>query len=543
MSYGNFKIPQPINEPVLNYIAGSSEKQAVKEALKQAKSQEIDVPMYIGSEKIRTGKKVKMSPPHDHQYVLGHFHEGGASHVHDAIEAALAAKESWAKLSWEHRAAIFLKAADLIAGPYRAKINAATMLGQSKNIYQAEIDATCEYIDFLKFNATYMEEIYSQQPKSSAGVWNRMEYRPLEGFVFAVTPFNFTSIAGNLCTAPAMMGNTIVWKPAYTQIYSAQVIMEIFQAAGLPDGVINMIYVDGPIAGEVVFNHPKFAGLHFTGSTQVFKNLWKTIGQNIDIYNSYPRIVGETGGKDFIMVHASADVQEVSTAIVRGAFEYQGQKCSAASRVYIPDNLWEEIQEHLINTLKGIKMGSPENFTHFINAVIDKKSFEKITQYIDRVKSSSDAEIIAGGNYDGTKGYFIEPTVILSKNPRYETMCEEIFGPVVSVYVYPQDEFEATLTLVDQSSAYALTGAIFSKDRYAIERASDVLQYAAGNFYINDKPTGAVVGQQPFGGARGSGTNDKAGSQMNLLRWVSARTIKETFMGATDYNYPFLDAE
>ena len=543
MSYGNFKIPQPINEPVLNYIEGSSEKQAVKEALKQAKSREIDVPMYIGSEEIRTGKKVKMSPPHDHQFVLGHFHEGDASHVHDAIEAALAAKESWAKMSWEHRAAIFLKAADLIAGPYRAKINAATMLGQSKNIYQAEIDAACEYIDFLKFNATYMEEIYSQQPKSSAGVWNRMEYRPLEGFVFAVTPFNFTSIAGNLCTAPAMMGNTIVWKPAYTQIYSAQVIMEVFQAAGLPDGVINMIYVDGPVAGEVVFNHPEFAGLHFTGSTQVFKNLWKTIGQNIDIYNSYPRIVGETGGKDFIMVHASADVQEVSTAIVRGAFEYQGQKCSAASRVYIPDNLWEAVQEHLISTLKGIKMGSPENFTHFINAVIDKKSFEKITQYIDRVKASSDAEIIAGGNYDDAKGYFIEPTVILSKNPRYETMCEEIFGPVVSVYVYPKDEFEATLTLVDQSSAYALTGAIFSKDRYAIERASDVLQYAAGNFYINDKPTGAVVGQQPFGGARGSGTNDKAGAQINLLRWISARTIKETFMGATDYNYPFLDSE
>jgi 1-pyrroline-5-carboxylate dehydrogenase len=543
MSYGNFKIPQPINEPVLNYTEGSSEKQAVKEALKQAKSQEIDAPMYIGSEEIRTGKKVKMSPPHDHQYVLGYFHEGDASHVHDAIEAALEAKESWAKLSWEHRAAIFLKAADLIAGPYRAKINAATMLGQSKNIYQAEIDAACEYIDFLKFNATYMEEIYSQQPKSSAGVWNRMEYRPLEGFVFAVTPFNFTSIAGNLCTAPAMMGNTIVWKPAYTQIYSAQVIMEVFQVAGLPDGVINMIYVDGSVAGEVVFNHPEFAGLHFTGSTQVFKNLWKTIGQNIDIYNSYPRIVGETGGKDFIMVHASADVQEVSTAIVRGAFEYQGQKCSAASRVYIPDHLWEEVQEHLISTLKGIKMGSPENFNHFINAVIDKKSFKKITQYIDRVKASSDAEIIAGGNYDDAKGYFIEPTVILSKNPRYETMCEEIFGPVVSVYVYPQDEFEATLTLVDQSSAYALTGAIFSKDRYAIERASDVLQYAAGNFYINDKPTGAVVGQQPFGGARGSGTNDKAGAQMNLLRWVSARTIKETFMGATDYNYPFLDAE
>ena len=543
MSNGNFKVPEPSNEPVLSYIEGSSEKQAVKKALKQAKSQEKDVPMYIGSNEIRTGKKIKMSPPHDHQFVLGYFHEGDARHVNDAIEAALAVKESWANLSWEYRASIFLKAADLIAGPYRAKINAATMLGQSKNIYQAEIDAACEYIDFLKFNATYMEEIYNQQPKSSRGVWNRMEYRPLEGFIFAVTPFNFTSIAGNLCTAPAMMGNTVVWKPAYTQIYSAQVIMEVLKAAGLPDGVINMIYVDGPVAGEVVFNHPKFAGLHFTGSTQVFKHLWKTIGQNINIYNNYPRIVGETGGKDFIMVHASADVREVSTAIVRGAFEYQGQKCSAASRIYIPDNLWDEVRANLNSILKCIKMGSPENFAHFINAVIDKKSFEKIAKYIDIVKTSSDAEIILGGNYDNSRGYFIEPTVVLTSNPSHETMCEEIFGPVVSVYVYPKDKFDETLKLVDESSSYALTGAIFSKDRHAIERASDVLKYAAGNFYINDKPTGAVVGQQPFGGARGSGTNDKAGAQMNLLRWVSARTIKETFLEVTDYNYPFLDSE
>ena len=543
MSNGNFKVPEPSNEPVLSYIEGSYEKQAVKKALKQAKSQEKDVPMYIGSDEIRTGKKIKMSPPHDHQFVLGYFHEGDARHVHDAIEAALAVKESWANLSWEYRASIFLKAADLIAGPYRAKINAATMLGQSKNIYQAEIDAACEYIDFLKFNATYMEEIYNQQPKSSRGVWNRMEYRPLEGFIFAVTPFNFTSIAGNLCTAPAMMGNTVVWKPAYTQIYSAQVIMEVLKAAGLPDGVINMIYVDGPVAGEVVFNHPEFAGLHFTGSTQVLKHLWKTIGQNINIYNNYPRIVGETGGKDFIMVHASADVREVSTAIVRGAFEYQGQKCSAASRIYIPDNLWDEVRANLNSILKCIKMGSPENFTNFINAVIDKKSFEKIAKYIDIAKTSSDAEIILGGNYDDSRGYFIEPTVVLTSNPSHETMCEEIFGPVVSVYVYPKDKFDETLKLVDESSSYALTGAIFSKDRHAIERASDVLKYAAGNFYINDKPTGAVVGQQPFGGARRSGTNDKAGAQMNLLRWVSARTIKETFLEVTDYNYPFLDSE
>ena len=543
MSNGNFKVPEPSNEPVLSYIEGSSEKQAVKEALKQAKIQEIDVPMYIGSDEIRTGKKIKISPPHDHQFVLGYFHEGDASHVHDAIEAALEVKEAWANLSWEYRAAIFLKAADLIAGPYRAKINAATMLGQSKNIYQAEIDAACEYIDFLRFNATYMEEIYNQQPKSSIGVWNRIEYRPLEGFIFAVTPFNFTSIAGNLCTAPAIMGNTVVWKPAYTQIYSAQVIMEIFKAAGLPDGVINMIYVDGPVAGEVVFKHPEFAGLHFTGSTKVFKHLWKTIGQNIDIYNNYPRIVGETGGKDFIMVHSSANVREVSTAIVRGAFEYQGQKCSAASRVYIPDNLWGEVRVNLVSILKRIKMGSPENFTNFINAVIDKKSFQKITKYIDGVTKSSDAEIIIGGNYDDSRGYFIEPTVVLTLNPSHEMMCEEIFGPVVSVYVYPKDKFDETLKLVDESSSYALTGAIFSKDRHAIERSSDFLKYAAGNFYINDKPTGAVVGQQPFGGARGSGTNDKAGAQMNLLRWVSARTIKETFLEVTDYNYPFLDSE
>ena len=417
------------------------------------------------------------------------------------------------------------------------------MLGQSKNIYQAEIDAACEYIDFLRFNAAYMEEIYSQQPSSAPGIWNRIEYRSLEGFVFAVTPFNFTSIAGNLCTAPALMGNTIVWKPAYTQIYSAQVLMQVFKEAGLPAGVINLIYVDGPVAGEIIFKHPDFAGLHFTGSTGVFKQLWKSIGQNIDRYKSYPRIVGETGGKDFIVAHHTASAPEVATAILRGAFEYQGQKCSAASRVYLPDNLWPSIKKKLLRDLDSMKMGSPEDFTNFVNVVIDQRSFAKITAYIDRAAASTDAEIIAGGNYDGSSGYFVAPTVILTRNPKYATMCEEIFGPVVTIYVYPQDDFEATLLMVDQTSPYALTGAIFSKDRYAIDRASELLKHAAGNFYINDKPTGAVVGQQPFGGARGSGTNDKAGAQMNLLRWVSARTIKETFIPATEYGYPFLEEE
>jgi 1-pyrroline-5-carboxylate dehydrogenase len=543
MPQGNFKIPAPKNEPVLNYAPGSSEKYAVKEALKIARSQEIDVPMYIGSKEVRTGRRIKMTAPHDHQFILGYFHEGDASHVEEAIDAALAAKNDWANLGWEQRAAIFLKAADLLAGPFRAKINAATMLGQSKNIYQAEIDAACEYIDFLRFNAAYMEEIYSQQPSSAPGIWNRIEYRSLEGFVFAVTPFNFTSIAGNLCTAPALMGNTIVWKPAYTQIYSAQVLMQVFKEAGLPAGVINLIYVDGPVAGEIIFKHPDFAGLHFTGSTGVFKQLWKSIGQNIDRYKSYPRIVGETGGKDFIVAHHTASAPEVATAILRGAFEYQGQKCSAASRVYLPDNLWPSIKKKLLRDLDSMKMGSHEDFTNFVNAVIDQRSFAKITAYIDRAAASTDAEIIAGGNYDGSSGYFVAPTVILTRNPKYATMCEEIFGPVVTIYVYPQDDFEATLLMVDQTSPYALTGAIFSKDRYAIDRASELLKHAAGNFYINDKPTGAVVGQQPFGGARGSGTNDKAGAQMNLLRWVSARTIKETFIPATEYGYPFLEEE
>lgn len=541
MSKGVYQIPVPSNEPVLSYAPGSSEKANLKKALEEARSQELDIPMYIGSEEIRTGNKISLSPPHDHKHVLGHFHEGDASHVEQAVNAALGAKEAWNNLSWEHRASIFLKSADLIAGPYRAKINAATMLGQSKNAYQAEIDAACEFIDFLRFNAYYMMEIYEDQPESAPGIWNRLEYRPLEGFVFAITPFNFTAIAGNLPASAAMMGNTVIWKPAYTQVYSANVIMEVLKKAGLPDGVINLVYVDGPVAGDVIFNHPDFAGLHFTGSTGVFKHLWKTIGSNIDKYRSYPRIVGETGGKDFIMVHKSADAKEVATAITRGAFEYQGQKCSAASRVYIPANIWDDVKQYVVDDLKSIKMGPTEDFDNFVNAVIDENAFDKIAKYIDGAKANEMNEIIAGGGYDKTKGYFIEPTVVVSKDPSSTTMCEEIFGPVVTIYVYQPERFEETLELVDNTSPYALTGSIISQDRYAVELAMKKLENSAGNFYINDKPTGAVVGQQPFGGARGSGTNDKAGSKLNLLRWVSPRTIKETFVPPTDYRYPFLE--
>jgi 1-pyrroline-5-carboxylate dehydrogenase len=541
MPNGVYQIPAVANEPVLSYTAGSPEKLALKKALEEARSKQADIPMYIGGEEVRTGNKIQLSPPHDHKHILGHFHEGDKSHVEQAINAALGAKEAWANLSWEHRASIFLRAADLIAGPYRAKINAATMLGQSKSVYQAEIDAACEFIDFLRFNAKYLMEIYEEQPASSPGIWNRLEYRPLEGFVFAITPFNFTAIAGNLPASAALMGNTVVWKPAYTQVYSAQVIMEVLKKAGLPDGVINLIYVDGPIAGDVVFNHKDFAGLHFTGSTGVFQNLWKTIGNNIHKYRSYPRIVGETGGKDFIMAHESADAKELATAITRGAFEYQGQKCSAASRVYVPSNLWDDVKKYLVEDLKSIKMGPTEDFSNFFNAVIDEGSFDKIAKYIDGAKANSMNEIIAGGGYDKSKGYFIEPTVILTKDPSSTTMCEEIFGPVVTIYVYQAERFEETLELVDSTSPYALTGSILSHDRYAIDLAMKKLENAAGNFYINDKPTGAVVGQQPFGGARGSGTNDKAGSKLNLLRWVSPRTIKETFVPPTDYRYPFLN--
>ncbi|TXK37492.1 L-glutamate gamma-semialdehyde dehydrogenase [Pontibacter qinzhouensis] len=540
MGIGFFKVPTPVNEPVKSYAPGSPEREELQRTYKEMKSKEVDVPMYIGGDLVRTEKKHPLVQPHDHQHILGYFHEGEAEHVEQAINAALAAREMWANMGWEHRASIFLKAADLLAGPWRARMNAATMLGQSKNAYQAEIDSACELIDFLRFNAQYATEIYQMQPESSPGVWNRMEHRPLEGFVFALTPFNFTAIAGNLPASAALMGNVVVWKPAYTQIYAAHVIMELLLEAGLPEGVINLIYVDGPTAGDIIFSHPDFAGIHFTGSTAVFQNIWKTIGNNIHKYKTYPRIVGETGGKDFILAHPSADAKGLATAISRGAFEYQGQKCSAASRAYIPSNLWDEVKAYVQEDVKSFKMGPPEDFSNFINAVIDEKSFDKIAQYLDNAKNSPEVEIIAGGGYDKSKGYFIEPTVLLSHNPQYVTMCEEIFGPVITIYVYDENNFEDTLQLVNETSPYALTGAIFSRDRYAIETAAKALSHAAGNFYINDKPTGAVVGQQPFGGSRASGTNDKAGSMLNLLRWVSARSIKETFVSPTDYRYPFL---
>jgi 1-pyrroline-5-carboxylate dehydrogenase len=543
MSTGFFKVPTPINEPILSYAPGSKERTAIKKALAEARATVLDIPMYIGAEEVRTENKKTLSPPHDHKHILAHYHEGDKSHVEQAINAALAAKELWANLSWENRVSIFLKAADLLAGPFRYKINAATMLGQSKNIFQAEIDSACELIDFIRFNVHFMSEIYSEQPISSPGVWNRLEYRPLEGFVFALTPFNFTAIAGNLPTSAAMMGNTVVWKPANTQIYAANVIMQVLKEAGLPDGVINLVYANGPDAGEVIFNHRDFAGIHFTGSTGVFQNIWKTIGNNIHKFRTYPRIVGETGGKDFIMVHKSANAKEVSTAMARGAFEYQGQKCSAASRCYIPSNLWDDVKKYLIEDLKSFKMGPTEDLGNFINAVIDEKAFDSITSYIDKAKANPMNEIIAGGKYDKSKGYFVEPTVIVTKDASSITMCEEIFGPVLTVYVYHSENFEQTLELVDSTSPYALTGSIIAKDRYAVELATKKLVNAAGNFYINDKPTGAVVGQQPFGGARGSGTNDKAGAKVNLMRWVSMRTIKETFVTPTDYRYPFLEKE
>lgn len=543
MSNAFFKVPFPKNEPVLSYAPGSKERQLLKKALEEGRSKELDIPMYIGSEEVRSGKKARLSPPHDHKHTLGYYHEGDKTHVEQAINAALAAKEKWSNLSWEYRASIFLKAAELLAGPYRYKINAATMLGQSKSAYQAEIDSACELIDFLRYNVHYMSEIYNEQPDSSPGVWNRLEYRALEGFVFALTPFNFTAIAGNLPTCVAMMGNTVVWKPSNTQIYAANVIMQVLKEAGLPDGVINLVYVSGPDAGEVIFNHKDFAGIHFTGSTGVFQGMWKTIGANIAKYRSYPRIVGETGGKDFVMVHSSANAKEVAVALGRGAFEYQGQKCSAASRAYIPSNLWEDVKKYLLEDLKSFKMGPTEDFGNFINAVIDEKAFNSITGYIEKARTNPKNEIIAGGKYDKSKGWFIEPTVVLTTDPLSVTMCEEIFGPVLTIYVYEPKDFEKTLELVDSTSPYALTGSIISKDRYAIEIATKKLTNSAGNFYINDKPTGAVVGQQPFGGARGSGTNDKAGAKVNLLRWTSMRTIKETFVPPTDYRYPFLDKE
>ncbi|MCG2617366.1 L-glutamate gamma-semialdehyde dehydrogenase [Terrimonas sp. NA20] len=540
MAIGTFSYPLPVNEPVLGYGPGSKEKEALKATLKKLKAEEIDIPMYIGGEEVRTGKKVAIHPPHEIKHTLGYFHAGDESHVNKAIEAALAAKQAWADMSWESRAGIFLKAADLIATKYRTYMNGTTMLGQSKNAFQAEIDAACELIDFLKFNVHFLSEIYKQQPISGPGMHNRMEYRPLEGFVLAVTPFNFTAIGGNLPTSAAMCGNVVVWKPANTQVYSAQMFMRILKEAGLPDGVINLIYVDGPTLGKVCFAHKDFAGVHFTGSTGVFNNMWETIGKNMASYKSYPRIVGETGGKDFVVAHKTADPDVVATALLRGAFEFQGQKCSAASRAYIPSNIAEEVKKKVIAGAQSFNMGTVEDFTNFVNAVIDEKSFDKIKSYIDNAKNDKDASVWVGGECNKTEGYFVQPTVIETKDPNYITMCEEIFGPVLTVYVYPADEFEKTLALVDATSPYALTGSIISRDRAAIELATNRLRNAAGNFYINDKPTGAVVGQQPFGGARASGTNDKAGSILNLYRWLSARTIKETFTPPVDYTYPFL---
>lgn len=540
MSNGYFYFPQPTNEPVLGYAPGSAEKKSLKAALAEAKAKTVDIPMYIGDKEVRTGNTSAIHPPHEIKHKLGQFHTGTAAHVKDAIKAALKARDKWSAMSWEHRATIFLRAADLLAGKYRWEMNAATMLGQSKNCFQAEIDSACELIDFLRFNVHFLSDIYKQQPISGPGMYNRVEYRALEGFVLAVTPFNFTAIAGNLPTSAAMCGNVVVWKCANTQAYSANVIMKILKEAGLPDGVINLVFVDGPTIGEVCFSHPDFAGVHFTGSTGVFNHMWKTIGSNMGLYKSYPRIVGETGGKDFMVVHNSAMVDEVVAAMVRGAFEYQGQKCSALSRAYIPDNLAKEIKTKLVAALATIKMGTTEDFTNFVNAVIDEKSFNNIAAYIERAKKDKGVKILVGGNCDKSKGYFVEPTIIEAKDPMYRTMCEEIFGPVLTIYTYPADEWTKTCKLVDSTSPYALTGAIFSQDKYAIEQATKLLTNAAGNFYINDKPTGAVVGQQPFGGARASGTNDKAGSQLNLYRWLSARTIKETYVPVNDYKYSFL---
>ena len=531
----------PVNEPVKEYRPGSSEKTELKKELSNLKNNEVDIPMYIGNKEVRTENKIRICPPHDDKYTLGYYNQGDKSHVEMAIDSAMNAKEKWNDIGPVKRANIFLKAAELIAGTYRARINASTMLGQSKNVFQAEIDAACELIDFLRFNPHYMSNIYKEQPLSPEGMKNSLQYRPLEGFIFALSPFNFTSIAGNLCSSVALMGNTVVWKASRTQIYSADIIMKAFKEAGLPDGVINLIHTSGRTAGEVIFKHPDFGGIHFTGSTAVFQHFWKEIGDNISIYKSYPRIVGETGGKDFILAHKSAEYLAVSTAIIRGGFEFQGQKCSAPSRVYIPDNLWLKIKQNLIDEIPTMKMGNPEDFSNFINAVIDEKAFDNITSYIDFAKKSDTHELLVGGKYDKKKGYFIEPTIFISSDPKSKLMCEEIFGPIVTIYIYDAEEYEETIDLVNETSPYALTGAIFSKDKEAIDIASKKLENAAGNFYINDKPTGAVVGQQPFGGSRASGTNDKAGSYLNLVRWLSPRTTKEVFESPTDYRYPFMD--
>ena len=540
MSNAIFTPPFAQNEPVLDHAPGSPEREELKNAILQIKEDKWDIPMNIGGEKIYTDNKIEIKPPHDLEHTLGYFNKGKTEHVKKAIKAALDARQAWESMPWEERAAIFLKAADLLAGPYRAKMNAATMLGQSKNVFQAEIDCVCELADFFRFNVEFMSRIYNDQPENSQDVWNIMEYRGLEGFVFAITPFNFTSIAGNLPGAPALMGNTVIWKPAETQIYSASVIMEIYEEAGLPPGVINLIFTDGPEAGDVIFSHPAFAGLHFTGSTKVFRTLWQIIGKNIDKYNNYPRIVGETGGKDFVIAHPSANVDQLTTALSRGAFEYQGQKCSAVSRAYIPKSLWPDVKKKLLSDIRSMKMGSPEDFENFVNAVIDEAAFDKITNYIAEARKDKDCEVIVGGGYDKSKGYFIEPTVIVVSDPKYRTMKEEIFGPVLSIYVYQDEQYEKTLDLVDGTSPYGLTGAVFSLDRDAVQLAFRKLRHAAGNFYINDKPTGAVVGQQPFGGARASGTNDKAGSILNLYRWLSARAIKENFNPPKDYPYSFM---
>ncbi|MEW5674892.1 L-glutamate gamma-semialdehyde dehydrogenase [Flavobacterium enshiense] len=540
MPKGIYNVPKAVNEPVKSYAPGTPEREAVAAAFNQMYNSTVDVPLYIGSEEIRTGKTKTMTPPFDHKHVVGQYHEAEKEHIEKAITAALEAKKKWANMPWEQRASIFLKAAELLAGPYRAKINAATMIAQAKTVHQAEIDSACELIDFLRFNVEFMTKIYAEQPISSEGIWNRMEHRPLEGFVYAITPFNFTAIAGNLPASPALMGNVVIWKPAATQVYSANVIMEVFQQAGLPAGVINMITGNSGMISDTLLASPDFAGIHFTGSTGVFNDMWAKIGQNISKYKTYPRIVGETGGKDFVIAHPSSIPAQVATALSRGAFEYQGQKCSAASRAYIPASIWPKVKELLLADLASMKMGSPAEMSNFVSSVISEQSFDKLAGFIDRAKQDADAEIIAGGSYDKSVGYFIQPTVILTTNPHYVTMETELFGPVLTIYVYEDAKWTETLAVVDSTSGYALTGAIFSQDRYAIVEATKALENAAGNFYINDKPTGAVVGQQPFGGARASGTNDKAGSVLNLLRWVSPRTIKETFVTPTDYRYPFL---
>ncbi len=540
MTNSIFKVPFPVNEPVKTYAPGTSERDLLKKALEEARNKIVEIPQYIGSEQVFSGAKERIAIPHDHGHTLGYFHTGNAADVDKAIAAALKKAPEWSTLSWEHRASVFLKAADLIAGPYRYIMNAATMLGQSKNAYQAEIDSACELIDFLRFNVAFMAEIYAEQPVSAGGAWNRTEYRPLEGFVFALTPFNFTAIAGNLPAAPALMGNVVVWKPAFTQVYAAHVIMQVFREAGLPDGVINMILVDGPEAGEVIFRHRDFAGLHFTGSTGVFRQIWKTIGDNIAGYRSFPRIVGETGGKDFVLAHSSANPKAVATALIRGAFEYQGQKCSAASRAYLPADLWEEIKKYLLAGLSEVRMGGVEDFSNFVNAVIDERAYDKITAYIDQARKDG-VEVLHGGSYSKETGYFIEPTVLVVSDPLYRTMQEEIFGPVLTIFVYDPARFGEIMATIDKTSPYSLTGALFASDRGIIENASRCLVNSAGNFYINDKPTGAVVGQQPFGGARASGTNDKAGAKQNLMRWISSRTIKETFVTPEDFRYPFME--